>query len=641
MTGTEISVLLTLFLLFTLPGISFLAISRLDRRYRLAQNICLAIGFSTAFYPVLFYALRELFPDFQLGQRKLIALLILLLIPILIRVVFDLQRDRQKSLWQRFNLSFTTSDWITLGVFSLVIFNRLWMAHLYPFPAWSDSLHHTLLTQLTAQNGRLPTDIEPFAPVNLDMYHLGLYALSGSVQILSEAPAHTALLWTAQFLNAMSVIGIFLVLDVKVSRKAALAGSLVAGIFSMQPAWYINWGRFTQVASQSILLVGWFINWETIWAWSQTPASRRTLAALTFAAVVLNTAIFELHFRVAGYYLPLVLLVCAWEVWRAARAQRARQAIISILVIGALSILLILPFLLDSLRVYLQATATTAAAAAQMESRNLSYFQSPLANHYIIGLQPWLLVLTGLFTVILLTRRNQTGFLVVLWVVSLWLEGHAYLLQIEVLSFTNYDGIIIMYYLPASLLIGIGVHELFAWLPSLNKPNILQPTLTLLLAGAVFTSHIHSQVVDPDRYFLTSADLLAMDWVKTYTSPDSLFAINTLFWLKSAAHGTDGGYWIPYFTGRQTTASNMLYSYGDSSYQQQVMSLSEEVTRQQSAQVIDLTQLCRYGVDYIYLGAHPSPIPTFTPERIAAAPGATLVYDAKGVKIFQICSKSP
>ena len=53
---------------------------------------------------------------------------------------------------------------------------------------WDERLR-PLLTLLTATAGRLPYDMEPYFPVPLGQYHLGLYALSGTLEMLSGAPA--------------------------------------------------------------------------------------------------------------------------------------------------------------------------------------------------------------------------------------------------------------------------------------------------------------------------------------------------------------------------------------------------------------------------------------------------------------------
>ena len=111
------------------------------------------------------------------------------------------------------NLPFDSLEWIALAVMGMTLFTRFWIIRDQPYPAWTDSLHHAILTQLTAEWGRLPATMEPYFPVSLGEYHLGLYALSGTVEMLARVPAHTALLWTAQALNGLCGLGVFLVLD--------------------------------------------------------------------------------------------------------------------------------------------------------------------------------------------------------------------------------------------------------------------------------------------------------------------------------------------------------------------------------------------------------------------------------------------
>ena len=87
----------------------------------------------------------------------------------------------------------------------------------------------------------------PYDPADLSVYHLGLYALTGSSGLLAGIAPHSALIWFCQVINGFAAIGVFLVLDKKVSRTAALAGTVFAGLLSFQPAWYCNCGRDTQL----------------------------------------------------------------------------------------------------------------------------------------------------------------------------------------------------------------------------------------------------------------------------------------------------------------------------------------------------------------------------------------------------------
>src|SRR5690606_36745664 len=144
-----------------------------------------------AFYPVLFFLLRLLPPSFAFGRTSATALVVLLALV----AVFRLRRD------VRAIFRFSPLEWLAIAVIATTVGTRAWVAHLEPFPAWTDSLHHVLLTELTAAHGRLPDSMEPYFPIPLARYHLGLYGASATVQLVAAVPAHTALLWLAQLLN--------------------------------------------------------------------------------------------------------------------------------------------------------------------------------------------------------------------------------------------------------------------------------------------------------------------------------------------------------------------------------------------------------------------------------------------------------
>ncbi len=202
--------------------------------------------------------------------------------------------------------NFEKSEWLAIIILLFSFLVRYYLANELPFPAWSDSLHHTILTNLVATSGRLPVNLEPFAPISLDSYHLGLYSLTGVVELFSKVPAHVALQWTMQTLSALCGIGIYLVLDRKIGRKAAITGLLVASLISFQPNWYFNWGRDTQLASQVILLSAWLFTWESF-DLAISSQKKQYLFPMILASSALNASVFLLHFRVAAFYFPLIL----------------------------------------------------------------------------------------------------------------------------------------------------------------------------------------------------------------------------------------------------------------------------------------------------------------------------------------------
>ena len=179
----ELGLLIILSGALFLPGSAILVLSSSWRRWVGLQRIFVAVGLSIAFYPILFYTTRFLLPWAQLDRWVLIGLLILALVI----TIWGSWRERIFLFWP------DKLEWAALVILGLTLASRMWFAHQHPFPAWSDSLHHTILTNLTAENGGLPRTLEPYFPNILDMYHLGLYALTGTVQSLSLVPAHYSL----------------------------------------------------------------------------------------------------------------------------------------------------------------------------------------------------------------------------------------------------------------------------------------------------------------------------------------------------------------------------------------------------------------------------------------------------------------
>jgi len=343
----EIRAFLVALSLVLLPGWAFLGISNIWKLYRPLQRWMVAFGLSVAFYPLLFYWAR-LLPSLQLGTRKL--LLVLFIFALLIFWKF-------RKNWKE-QIHFESSELIALLLMVVVLFTRMWQVHIYPYPAWSDSLHHTLLTQLTAQYGRLPNSLEPYEPVSLNMYHLGLYAFTAPIMLLGKVSATTALLVGAQLLNALNVCGIYLILDRIINRKGAIFGVLFAGLLSFQPAWYFNWGRFTQVSSQMLLPVAWAITLDTL------NMPRKDKIGLFMVCICRKRSKcwgLLMHFRVAGLYLPLLLITAVEKLFFNNQNRNKLALVFTLLGIGMVSLFFISSSIASALSVYFHAFSTPSA----------------------------------------------------------------------------------------------------------------------------------------------------------------------------------------------------------------------------------------------------------------------------------------
>lgn len=621
--------LLALAAMLLLPGWALLAFTGLWRRWEGLQRWIVAVGLSIAGYPVLFYGLRFVAPWLTLGPYKMGAGLLLCLGIIVWRMRDD---------WRE-QIAWDSLEWAALAIFGMTLFTRFWIIRDQPYPAWTDSLHHTLLTQLTAVQGQLPTTLDPYFPVPLDQYHLGLYALTATTQWLAQVPAHTALLWTAQALNGLCGLGVYVVLDRYAGRRAALIGAVVAGLLGQHPALYVNWGRFTQVAAQAIMLISWAV---TLDALEGAVNDANLPLGKLFLAAFLSGGVFLLHFRAAIFYGVLVVVGCLRLGLWARQVRCVKSWGLASGTLGILTFLVIAPALWRALVwriVRIGAAAVTIQGVEPRAIEEAYYALNWVAVPYLVAPR-WLIGLAVICALMVVWRRS--GALdQVLWAALLPLLGLAYRLGIPWLRVTNLSGILIMFYLPLAVVVG----DTVGWLwehPRLPRFLRSAGVLWLVALFCLRAAYVRATDVEPFRYFLTQEDVVAMTWIRENVPADAVFAVNTYFWLPHAPHGADGGYWIPYFAERQTTAGIMLNDLGSAEYKETIVQRSQQVKRLESGDVTALYDLRMMGVTHIYLGARPH-FAGGGLSRAALLPmdDLTLIYDQGGVAIFTMVPLFP
>ncbi len=631
---TDVRLILTLAAVFFLPGAALLILSGGWRRWDGLQRYVLACGLSIAFFPVLFYTARFWLPWLQLRGPGL-AVLLLLSAAV---VAWGIWRYRGEL------TSLHGLEWVALAIFALTALSRFWFAVEYPFPAWSDSLHHVMLTELTAQQGALPTSLAPYYPVDFDMYHLGLYALAATAMQLAQAPATAALLWTAQFLNAVCAFGVYLALDRYVGRTGALVGAAVVGLFSVQPALYANWGRFTQLASQAILLIGAVAVVEATRRWADpftagTPLRRSDLLWDAFFAALLSAGVFLLHFRVALFYLPLLALCAGALLWYLRGEGRQLRVLVGLVVIGGMALVLVLPTFWEA---YSSFAGKVAAAgeiitADEVETTAENYYVFPWSSVPYLVAPRWLLWTTLAAALFGLLRRNTVVIVALLWTATLYLIGNAYLTGILMLSVTNLGAILIMLYLPMGLILGAAAQELVMLLPDGRRTTASAAVAAALLVFGVWGAWARVNTVEAYRHFVTQADLDALAWVAANVPPDAKFGINTYFWLPRAPHGVDAGYWLPYLTGNPTNAAAMLlYGEADPALVEQFIDDSHAVERLET-DLAAVDEVYERGMEYLFIGAAGDfSGPGLDVDLLRQSERVRVLYEADGTAVLEL-----
>ena len=631
MDWSELRILFIIFMMLIIPGWAILAATNLWRKFEVIERWIFAVGLSIAFYPILYYLTRAILPTLRLGQNKLLVLLASLF-------VFTVWLLRNN--WRE-QIKFGKYGGPFLFILAVTLLTRFWLAHNYPYPAWTDSLHHMLLTDLVATTGKLPFNLQPYAPTNLDQYHLGLYALTGSLQVIAEIPAHQALLWMTQTLNGICGLGVMIFLYKRVSPLAGLTGMLVVGLLSFQPALYFSWGRFTQGSSQSILLIAAFATWETIKTWKEDyKENRLSVWALTGLSAMLIAGVFLIHFKAAAYLLPLLGVICIYELALTIKKKgQWLRTLLSIAAIGIVCIVLILPALVPAMDFYVDRRSTPAQSSAPETEDNLvdnKYFHFNFSSLYGLGASKWLVGLTLFGILVGLFRKNRDVIIIMtIWIILLFSEGMLYRLNVPLLAFTNMTGMMIMLYLPIGVIVGTLDEDLMQLISQPSREKTETQLIWVLLFIGVVGAFYRLDDIQAYRQFMTASDEKAMKWIKQNTPKDAVFAVHTYYWLPDSPHGSDAGYFIPYYAERKTTTGTMISSLGPG--YEEVMIESEVVMSLYSPSP-DIDTLCELGVKYIYDGANnPFDGSQFNIPAIEQAENTQIVYQDDGVSIYKIC----
>ncbi|MEM4655092.1 MAG: hypothetical protein QXL34_06370 [Thermosphaera sp.] len=241
---------LSFFVVFLISGMAFTS-KFLPKQKLFSVEVLLSItvGYSLAFYPILFLFLN------QLGIKINVLLWVTIFATVGVWLGLSLVRQQIKftKIFQLELLKQSISNWnyflaLLLVAISLFLL-RFYAIRSLPLPMWGDSVHHTLIVQLLLDNGGLFESWQPYAEMESLTYHFGFHAIVAVFAMLSGLDSARATLIMGQFLNVFAVLSLA-PLAWKISngnRWATIVSWLFAGFISFMPTYYTNWGRYTQL----------------------------------------------------------------------------------------------------------------------------------------------------------------------------------------------------------------------------------------------------------------------------------------------------------------------------------------------------------------------------------------------------------
>jgi len=499
------------------------------------------------------------------------------------------------------------------------------------FPLWTDSLHHTLITQIISETGRLPSSYLPYAPIDSFTYHFGFHTLSAWYHLLTGTPVPRSVVVVGQAVNALAVLTTYaLALRLTGRRSGALAAALIVGLLSQMPAQFVNWGRYPQLQGQVLLPVVILLTMDSLER--QRPNRLWLLAGLAAAGLFLT------HNRMFLFYGAFAAIYLAWRMIAARKDRRAlvRLVMLAFAIAGVF-------FLVDWLWLVrffggFGGRVALGVVGGYSLSKAGAYFVFTPIDLFRYGMWPIYWALAAIGAVLAAVRQGWKPHLLILWFLSLFAVANVHRLGIEPF-FSNL--IVIMFlYLPISLLAGYLTGEFAQWIQAalVHRPRLRLATYWAGGALAVSMAAVGAQytigITAPDNGFVRPADLQAMAWIRQNTPPQALFHSETYFWTPVLSHGLDAGYWIPLLTSRQATVPIETYA-GDGTPAQ------IDLINQRARDLVDASsapalgqRLAQYGVDYYYVGARRT---DFDPGPfLGDTAHFKLVYEKDGVWIFAV-----
>jgi hypothetical protein len=655
--------------LYLLPGLALLRLLwPRDRALVLPVRLAMALGLSVALPPLLlllFHLIRLPWGAAATWVYLLLSLLIYFGFWIL-----DFRAEKQPKIQNlKSKTSLDQAGLALLGISLGALLVRLYAVRDLPTGLLGDSYHHTLMAQLLVDNSGIFSSWQPYAPLSTFTYHFGFHANVAFVHYVTGMDLPQSLLWAGQIINAIIVPLVFaLALALGGPLWAGVWAALIVGFASNLPAYFVNWGRYTQLTGQVVMIVA-LVCWIALA--ERTKDEGRTtkdtprhfvfrqfdtqlgkllvLTALATAALILThylvTALAAL--MIGSYLIGVLIARRSWRIMRDVMLLAAPAAL--------LALLLVLPWLLNVVGGHLVRNANSFVAGTAQSAVQLSQLE-PLVPKYIGG-AVLVCALAGLL--VALWRREWRMALLAVWCALLVIAVVPYLVGLPGTGIIDTLTSLGTLYLPVALLAGymLAMAQQFgaALLARLHAPQPIGAALVaapLLLAIASNTGW-QTRIVSGDTALVMDADMAAMQWIRENTPADSRFVINSFpAYAGTLAAGTDAGWWIPLLAHRAATLPPLNYGSekGErSDYQRGVNALAKKLRGRDLTDPtplsIDLSRpvalktLDSNEIDYVYIGAHPYPghasADWFDTAKLRASPFFRLVYERDGVEIFQ------
>ncbi|MFC2042744.1 hypothetical protein ACFLUA_01145 [Chloroflexota bacterium] len=608
------------------------------------EKLGLSAGVSLAIYPIIFLWTHLI----GLNLDPLYAW-----IPPIVGVLIIIWNNRKDLKHRNFSspIPLSSTPWadITLLFVIVLIFAvRFWVIRGLDAPMWGDSYQHTMIAQLLVDNNGLFNSWEPYAELTTFTYHFGFHTLIAVFHWVTGLSVIQSVLGTGQILNGLAVIGLFpLAARIGKNKWAGIAAIVLAGLLFTMPMYYVNWGRYTQLAGLAILPAAVFIAWTALDSkkinWGLIILSWIVLGglALTHYRVIIFASIFYIAYLLVNIRAGRFLLT----LWR---------TFLSFL--GAF--LIFLPWFIHVfsgriLNIFSKQITTLPNKASTFQQ------QYNTIGDIFVYLPSLAWIILPVFIGWGLWRREKGITLLSLWWFLILLATNPQWLNLPGAGAISNFAVFISSYIPVSIIIGSTIGWLVNdWLKKSSPVDIHYSTggkktyawsgivltiMVLLLSLLGFSQRMNDLEV-AKHSLVTRPDLLAAARIREEQKTDTQFLVNSMFaYGDSRIVGTDGGWWLPLLTLHQTTQPPINYGIErgpKSNYHLWINALAASIRSSGINDPKVLEMLNERGITHVYIGQKQgsvnSPSLLLDPDQMNASPHYNPIYHQDLVWIFEI-----
>jgi len=494
-----------------------------------------------------------------------------------------------------------------------------------------------MIAQLLVDNGGLFDSWEPYTPYESLTVHFGFHTQVVLLSWLTGMSAVTATLWGGQLINGLAALTIF-PLAMRLSdgnRWAGTVAVLVAGLLSPMPSFYVNWGRFPQLAGQVMLPIAIWMTWYAMehhgWSWAG-------VAGIVLCGMVLT------YYRMPFYYAIFVLvlfMISGIQTWRH-EGRRWWKHIPHLAGIAILALILFAPWMAQ----VAGGRLTTAVAAGVNRTTPVAQV---LADYVVwrdifFYVPQFLLLSAGACLTWAILARQSFVVGIGLWTLGLASLVAGRLIRLPGANMMQNFAIVIALYMPVSLVVGWGAGRLVGLFTQKHGPTRGMVVSMLLLVAALWGTKTRLGDVDLSFALVNRPDLRAMAWIREHTSSQAKFLVEGFrIYGGYTAVGADAGWWIPLLTQRQNTIPPQYAMFNerpiDAGHTQSVVAriaVLEEIPLS-SREVLPL--LCEANISHAYVGqgqgnVGAGVVQLFDPQDLNDSPFFEPTYHRDRVWIF-------